>query len=160
MQNNNIINNYNYNYNYNTFLMLGHCSIPVSYDVCCFSYNQSLSIINCIYITIWIKLIKHQHTFCVQNLRSNSINIIQKCLIYVLHVQFHKHRTDSIWCILSSTCQNEYALSEIVLIQLTLCTDQTNANQSHIYNRYDLSNHVLCWHTRTCTHKWYCYIYI
>ena len=120
-----------------------------------------MSIINCIYITIWIKLIKHQHTFCVQNLRSNSINIIQKCLIYVLHVQFHKHRTDSIWCILSSTCQKEYALSEIVLIQLTLCTDFTILiNCTYII---DMTWEIMCYMLiYTCMNTYICdsYIYI
>ena len=129
----NIINNYNNYNNYNTFLALGHCSIPVSYDISCFSYNQSLSVINCIYSAIWIKLTKHQHTLCVQIASSYEIDSIQTIMIYVLHVQFYKHRNNSIWCILPSTCSTQYALSVILLSQLTFMYWPNNGNQLHIY---------------------------
>ena len=81
LQNTNTINNYNITI-YNTFLALGHCSIPVSYHIWCFSYNQSLSFINCIYIVSLIKLTSI-NIHCAFEFRAVTILIVSKHVWYM-----------------------------------------------------------------------------
>ena len=172
-------NTYTYNID-NTFLVLGqllYSSIMWYISIyMLFGYDQSLSIINYIYIDILIKQsidihIAFKFPAATRFIVFNMYDILWANIRTSKHVQLRKHSKNSgaygeevvkknihsYWY-----CPKIYRWAT-VLIQLTFTHLPSNDNQLHIYTLYntlDLSNHVLHYHVPEYTYVNVVAIYI